>query len=63
MIDNFSIFYSTAVLVYILWRAVRFDRLMPWYSTATDPTELPSLKRKRRWEPREGDEPRPVWRR
>jgi hypothetical protein len=33
MIDNFSILVSTLMVMYIIWRAARMDRVRPWFET------------------------------
>jgi hypothetical protein len=33
MIDNFSILFSTLMVVYIVWRAAKMDRVRPWFET------------------------------
>ena len=33
MIDNFSILVSTLMVLYIIWRAARMDRVRPWFET------------------------------
>jgi hypothetical protein len=33
MIDNFSILFSTLMTMYIVWRAARLDRVLPWFET------------------------------
>jgi hypothetical protein len=33
MIDNFSILVSTLMVMYIVWRAAKMDRVRPWFET------------------------------
>jgi hypothetical protein len=33
MIDNFSILVSTLMVMYVVWRAARMDRVRPWFET------------------------------
>ena len=33
MIDNFSILFSTLMVMYIVWRAAKMDRVRPWFET------------------------------
>jgi hypothetical protein len=33
MIDNFSILVSTLMVLYIIWRAAKVDRVRPWFET------------------------------
>ena len=33
MIDNFSILFSTLMVMYIVWRAAKLDRVRPWFET------------------------------
>jgi hypothetical protein len=33
MIDNFSILFSTLMMLYVIWRAVKLDRTRPWFET------------------------------
>jgi hypothetical protein len=33
MIDNFSILVSTLMVLYIIWRAAKLDRVRPWFET------------------------------
>ena len=33
MIDNFSIMVSTLMVMYIIWRAAKMDRVRPWFET------------------------------
>ena len=33
MIDNFSILFSTLMVMYIVWRAAKLDRIRPWFET------------------------------
>ena len=33
MIDNFSIMFSTLMVMYIVWRAAKMDRVRPWFET------------------------------
>jgi hypothetical protein len=33
MIDNFSILFSTLMMLYVVWRAVKMDRVRPWFET------------------------------
>jgi len=42
MIDNFSILSSTLMVLYIVWRAAKLDRVLPWFETrAIYEQELP----------------------
>jgi hypothetical protein len=33
MIDEFSILVSTLMVMYIIWRAAKLDRVRPWFET------------------------------
>ncbi len=33
MIDNFSILFSTLMVIYVVWRAAKMDRVRPWFET------------------------------
>jgi hypothetical protein len=33
MIDDFSILVSTVMVLYIIWRAAKMDRVRPWFET------------------------------
>jgi len=33
MIDNFSIIFSTLMVMYVVWRAAKMDRVRPWFET------------------------------
>ncbi len=33
MIDDFSILVSTLMVMYVIWRAARMDRVRPWFET------------------------------
>ena len=33
MINDFSILVSTLMVMYIVWRAVKLDRVLPWFET------------------------------
>ena len=33
MIDNFSILFSTLMVMYVVWRAAKMDRVRPWFET------------------------------
>jgi hypothetical protein len=33
MIDDFSILVSTLMVMYIVWRAAKLDRVRPWFET------------------------------
>ena len=33
MIDNFAILFSTLMVLYVVWRAVKLDRVRPWFET------------------------------
>jgi hypothetical protein len=33
MINNFAILFSTAMVMYIVWRAAKLDRVLPWFET------------------------------
>jgi hypothetical protein len=33
MIDNVSILFSTLMVMYIVWRAAKLDRVRPWFET------------------------------
>jgi hypothetical protein len=33
MIDNFSILVSTLMVIYVVWRAAKLDRVLPWFET------------------------------
>ncbi|MFI4981813.1 MAG: hypothetical protein ACHQIO_15825 [Nevskiales bacterium] len=33
MIDNFAILFSTLMVMYIVWRAAKLDRVRPWFET------------------------------
>ena len=33
MIDDFSILVSTLMVLYVIWRAARMDRVWPWFET------------------------------
>jgi len=33
MINDVSIVISTVMVMYIVWRAIRFDRTLPWFET------------------------------
>ena len=33
MIDNFCILFSTLMMMYVIWRAVKLDRVRPWFET------------------------------
>ena len=41
MIDNFTILFTTMVTVYVVWRASRLDRSMPWFPPAPEIKEEP----------------------
>jgi uncharacterized paraquat-inducible protein A len=44
MIDNFAIFIFGALVVYTAFRAVKLDKLIPWF---TADTKLPQPKPKK----------------
>jgi hypothetical protein len=33
MIDNVSILISTLMVMYLIWRAARLDRIRPWFES------------------------------
>ena len=33
MIDDFSILVSTLMVMYVIWRAAKMDRVRPWFET------------------------------
>jgi hypothetical protein len=33
MIDNATIVISTVLVVYVIWQAVRLDKLLPWFES------------------------------
>jgi hypothetical protein len=33
MIDNFAILFSTIMMMYVIWRAAKMDRIRPWFET------------------------------
>ena len=52
MIDNFSILVSTLMVMYIVWRAAKMDRVRPWFETRSlyeqaEPREAAARARRR----------------
>lgn len=44
MIDNASILVFGLLVVYIVFRAIKLDKLIPWFSADTRSYKLPSRK-------------------
>ena len=41
MIDNLTILFTTIVTVFIVWRAARMDKVMPWFRAELPNGEQP----------------------
>jgi hypothetical protein len=49
MIDILDILFTTGMVLYVIWRAILLDRLVPWFTREPlDPAVLDSALRKRR---------------
>jgi len=33
MIDNFAILFSTLMVMFVVWRAAKLDKSLPWFET------------------------------
>jgi hypothetical protein len=44
MVDNIAIFFFSSLIVYIVFRAVKLDRLLAWFSTEEQEVPLPPKK-------------------
>ncbi len=51
MIDNFSIILSTVACVFIIYRAVQLDRVLPWFGTPRPDPERDEVARDATWVP------------
>jgi hypothetical protein len=51
MIDNASILVFGLLVIYIVFRAIKLDKLIPWFSADTQRYQLPSRKNRSRSAP------------
>lgn len=58
MIDNFAIYTSCILVIYVVWRAALLDATLPWFRPFG-----PRKAQNSEQEPRAGDAPQPTWRR
>jgi hypothetical protein len=63
MIDNFSIFFTTIITVYVIWRAARLDKKLPWFPAVTDDNGAKPPEPARDWRGRARREAPLPWRR
>ena len=63
MIDNFSIFISTATIVFVIWRAALLSRKLPWFPRASQAAPPAAIEEPDRWTHAGGRETPPPWRR
>ena len=44
MIDNAAIFLFSSLIIYTVFRAVKLDRMLPWFSNRKEASKLPPSK-------------------
>jgi hypothetical protein len=40
MIDNFSIIFFGLLIIYTAYRAIKLDKILPWFETEEQATEI-----------------------
>jgi uncharacterized paraquat-inducible protein A len=46
MIDNVALLLFGLLILYTVFRAIKLDKLLPWFSAASEPPQQPSRKKR-----------------